>query len=433
MKKAIALSLAAVTAAGVLAGCSQPASSAAGNSAPASQAAEQTTLQWAVWDAASTAYYQPLIDAYEAKNPNVKVEMVDLGSADYQTVLATQLSGGADDLDVISIKDIPGYANLVNLEMLEPMNDLLTTDPAEFGGTIEQITTADGNFYAVPYRSDFWVVFYNKDLFDAAGVDYPTNDMTLEEYDALARQLTSGEGSEKVYGCHYHTWRSAVQLFGILDGENSIVDGSYEFLKPYYEMVLAEQKDGVCQDYATLKTSSTHYSGVFFNESVAMMNMGSWFISGLIDKTKSGENLAENWGMVKYPHPEGVEAGTTLGTITSLAINAKSSRKEAAADFINFVCGAEGAEVIAKTGTLPAVKTDAVLDEIASMEGFPQDENSKQALITAKTYLEMPMHEKSADIETVLNQAHDNIMTENATVDEGIQQMNEGVQAILNS
>ena len=114
--------------------------------------------------------------------------------------------------------------------------------------------TVDGDFYALPFIQSFWVVFYNKDLFDAAGVEYPTNDMTLEEYDALARQLTSGEGAEKVYGCHYHNWRSCVQLFGILDGKNTIVDGTYDFLQPYYEMILAQQDDGICMDYATIKT-----------------------------------------------------------------------------------------------------------------------------------------------------------------------------------
>lgn len=50
-------------------------------------------------------------------------------------------------------------------------------------------------------------------------------------------------------------------------------------------------------DYATLKTSSTHYSGVFYNNSVAMMNMGSWFISTQIEKVKSGESQATNWGL----------------------------------------------------------------------------------------------------------------------------------------
>lgn len=437
MKKLLSLALAAVLVLTLLAGCgggasSAPASTAApAASTPAAASDEPITMKWALWDIDATAYYQPLIDAYKEQNPNVTIEMVDLGSTDYQTVLATQLSGGADDLDIITVKDIPGYANLVNLGMLEPLNDYNTNDTSLYGGTIEQITV-DGNYYAVPFRSDFWVVFYNKDLFDAANVEYPTNDMTLDEYDALARQVTSGSGAEKVYGCHYHTWRSAVQLFGILDGQNTIVDGSYDFLQPYYERILAEQDEGICMDYATLKTASTHYSGVFYNNQVAMMNMGSWFIATQIEKVKDGESLAANWGIVKYPHPDGVEAGTTLGTITSLAVNSKSANKQAAADFINFVCGEEGQKVIANTGTIPAIKNDDTMAAIAGLDGFPTDDNSKEALSVVQTYLEMPLHEKSADIETVLNQAHDNIMTENVTIEEGIAEMNEGVADVLN-
>lgn len=434
MRKILSFALALVMAVGTLAGCG--ASSSSSSSAAASTAASSTaadapvTLKWAVWDIDATTYYQPLIDAYQKANPNVTIEMVDLGSTDYMTVLATQLSGGADDLDVITVKDIPGYSNLVNLGMLEPLDKLNTTDTSLYGGTIEQITV-DGSYYAVPFRSDFWVVYYNKALFDAAGVDYPTNDMTLDEYDALAREMTSGEGADKVYGCHYHTWRSAVQLFGILNGENTIVDGTYDFLKPYYERILAEQNDGICMDYATLKTSSTHYSDVFYNNQVAMMNMGSWFVATQIEKVKAGESLSTEWGIVKYPHDEGVEAGTTLGTITSLGINSKSSNKEAAADFLNFVCGESGAEIIAGTGTFPAIKTDAVVDTIASIDGFPTDDNSKEALKTVKTYLEMPMDAHAADIETVLNNAHDAIMTESETIDEGIAEMNAGVKAII--
>lgn len=147
------------------------------------------------------------------------------------TVLATQLAGSAD-LDVVTVKDIPGYANLINLDYLKPLNEVLTRDTGDFNGTIEQLTTDDGNFYAVPFRSDFWVLYYNKDLFDKAGVEYPSNDLTMEDYDALARKMTSGSGDTKVYGCHYHTWRSAASLFSILDGKNTIIDGKYDFMKP---------------------------------------------------------------------------------------------------------------------------------------------------------------------------------------------------------
>src|SRR5699024_8256270 len=196
------------------------------------------------------------------------------------------------------IKDIPGYANLINLDYLAPMNEVLTRDTADFSGTIEQLTTDDGNFYAVPFRNDFWVLFYNKDLFDAAGVPYPANDLPMEEYDALARQMTSGEGDAKVYGTHYHTWRSCVSLFSILDGENTIVDGTYDFMKPTYDLVLAQQNDGICMDYGYLKTSSLHYSAAFENQQCAMLPMGSWFIATL--QTYMAEtDTPFNWGMVK--------------------------------------------------------------------------------------------------------------------------------------
>ena len=153
MKKLLCLTLALALALTLLAGCSSassstpaqstPADSTPAQSAPAADdtpADEPVTMKWAVWDIDATAYYQPLLDAYQEVAPNVTIEMVDLGSTDYQTVLATQLSGGADDLDIITVKDIPGYANLVNLGMLEPLNDYSTTDTSLYGGTVEQIT-----------------------------------------------------------------------------------------------------------------------------------------------------------------------------------------------------------------------------------------------------------------------------------------------------
>jgi len=406
---------------------------AVGSQAPAaSNSAASVNLKWAMWDYDLTVYYKPLVAAYEAKNPGVKIECIDLGSADFMTVLSTQLSGGAD-LDVLTIKDIPGYANLVRQNRLEPLNSYIRSagiDTKVYGGTTEQITV-NNEVFALPFRSDFWLIFYNKDLFDAARVPYPTNDMTLEQYDALARRVTMGSGANKVYGAHFHTWRSAVQLFGILDGRNTIVDGSYEFLAPYYEAVLKMQDDGIVQSFATLRTSGTHYSGVFYNSQASILNMGTWFIATQIDRVKSGEATSKNWGLVKYPHPEGVPAGTTLGTITGVGVNRNSRIKDKALDFMKFICGAEGAEILANTGTIPAIMSPQVISTIASMPGFPTDANSREALNVYKTYLEMPLHERSADIELVLNEAHDAMMIKNISVQDGIRQMNERVGRVL--
>ena len=413
------------------AGNSQPAGSDGGDS----KGGETVTLNWAIWDKDSTAYWTALADEYMKTHENVKIEMTDLGSNDYMTQLATQLSGGNGELDVLSIKDIPGYANLINLEMLEPLNDVLTTPKESFNGVLEQLTDEGGKFYGIPFRSDFWVVFYNKALFDAAGVPYPTNDMTLDEYDALMRQMTSGSGAEKVYGGHYHTWRSAVSLFGILDGKQTIVDGTYDFLKPIYERVLKQQEDGVVMDYGELKTANLHYSAAFQNGTAAMVNMGSWFLATMqqYNASAAGEGYEPvNFGMVKYPHPDGAPAGSTLGTVTSLGVNKNSENKEAAFDFVNWCASAEGAAVVAATGTFPAVSTSETMDIIAATDGFPDDANSKEALTTAAVYLEMPLSNKASEIETVLNTEHDAIMTGAESVDEGIKNMNEQVQAILN-
>ncbi len=403
-------------------------------SASSETTGDVTTLNWALWDIASTVYYQPLIDAFEAEHPDIKINMVDLGSTDYSTVLGTQLSGGGSDFDVVTIKDVPGYVTLVSKGVLEPLDDLISQDGVDlskYNGITDQVTM-DGKLYELPFRSDIWVLYYNKDVFDNAGVAYPTNDMTWEEYDALARSVTDTTPGSEVYGAHYHTWRSAVQLMGILDGEHTAVDGEYEWTKPYYEMVLAQQSDGVCQDYATLKTQGLHYSDAFAQGNVGMLNMGSWFISTLIQKIQSGEYTeCSNWGMVKYPHAEGVEPGSTLATITALSIPTSAPHKDEAWEFVKFVTGEEGAQVLADTGNIPAMTNDAIVEAIASMDGFPQDDTSKEALITSHTYLEMGASSKSSEIETVLNEQHDLIMTESESVDDGIAAMNEGVQAVL--
>ena len=394
-------------------------------------AAGDVTLNWAVWDLESTAYWEAMANGYMASHPDVTIQMTDLGYTDYMTQLATQLAGGNGELDILTIKDIPGYSNLINLEMLVPMNDILTRDTADFGGVIEQLTADDGNFYAVPFRSDFWVVFYNKDMFDAAGLEYPTNDMTMEQWDQLVRDVAAATGA---YGNIYHTWRSTVTLFGILDGQNTIIDGSYDFLKPYYEMVIAEQQDAVVPDYGVQKTSNLHYSGAFQSGQAAMCNMGSWFIATMQEYNKTAaDNGVEpvNFGMVKYPHPDGVEAGTTLGTVTSLGINPYSENQEAAADFINWCVSDEGAAAIAATGTFPAVSNPDINAIIAGTEGFPDDEASVEALNTVAVYLEMPYTQYASDIETILNAEHDAIMTLSETVDEGIQNMNDQVSVIL--
>ena len=396
---------------------------------------EEVTLTWAVWDEATTTYWSALANTYMDTHKNVKIEMVDLGSSDYMTVLATELSGDGTKFDVVTIKDVPGYATLVQKNAIAPLDDYIKADGvdlAKFSGATDQVTV-NGSLYELPFRNDFWVLFYNKDIFDKAGVAYPTNDMTWADYDALARKVTDTTFGSQVYGAHYHTWRSTTGLMGVLDGKHSILDGDYAFMKDYYEMVLAQEKDGVCRSYADLKTEGLHYSAAFSNGDTAMLNMGSWFIATLMSNIASGEydaSLCGNWGIVKYPHAEGVEAGSTLGTITGLAVTSATANKDAAWDFVNWASGEEGAKVMASTGNFPAVITDDVVAQITSLPGFPTDDASKEALEVSNLYLEVPYAENVSKINSILDTYHGMIMSGECSVDEGIANMTADVQAL---
>lgn len=397
---------------------------------------ESITLKWAIWDKDITPYWVALKDEYETANPNVTIELTDLGSTDYMTVLATELSGSGSEFDVVTIKDVPGYATLVSKNTLEPLDNYISEagiDLSLYGGVDSQVRV-DGSLYELPFRNDFWILYYNKDIFDAAGVDYPTNDMTFEEYDALARKVANPTFGSQIYGTHYHTWRSAVQLFGVLDGQHSILDGSYDFFKPYYEMVLKQEDDQITRNYADLSAEGLHYSAAFSGGDVAMMNMGSWFISTMIANINSGEydaSLCGNWGLVKYPHAEGVEAGSTLGTITGLAVTSVSDQKQAAFDFVDWVSSEEGAKVMAETGNFPALMNDNISDIIAGLDGFPTDEASKEALNVSNLYLEVPYAENVSEINNILDTYHKSIMNREVSIDDGIATMKEEVGKVL--
>jgi multiple sugar transport system substrate-binding protein len=396
---------------------------------PTEAMAEPITLTMTAWDISTTPYWQAVVDAYEAQNPNVTVELVDISSAEYQDVVNIMLSGG-DETDIITIKDIPGYSAMLTRNQIIPLESYIEADKLDlsvYSGAAEELTY-EGSIYGLPFRSDIWILYYNKDLFDAAGVDYPTNDMTWDQFDQVARQMTSGSGADKVYGAHFHVWRSCVQLATVQDGENTVIATDYGYMKPMYDMVVGMQDDGIVMDYGELKAGSIHYSGVFKNEQIAMLPMGSWFIGSLIAAKDAGE-IDFDWDVAKYPHPEGVAPGTTAGTLTSLAINANSKNKEAAWDFIKFYSGPEGAKALAETGNLPAMRTPEVLEVFSSLEGVPP--GAAEALQTTTVRLELPMHPKVGTVEQILNEEHDLIMTGSVPVDEGIAEMTSRVSEAL--
>ena len=413
MKKMLSVLLAAMMLIGLLA-------------APA--LADDQVLTVVTWDATTTPYLIAQKEAFEASHPGVKIEYVDVASQDYAVKATTMLEGG-DTSDVFMIKEIDNLINWQAQGFAAPLADYIAKgyDMSGFVGT-EVNYAVDGVQYAIPFRSDFWVLFYNKDLFDAAGVDLPTNDMTWGQYAELAKKLTDKE--KDVYGTHYHTWLSAVVNWAVCGTGYTLADKKYDNLLYYYTLYQDLEDSGACMSYADLKASGLHYSAAFANGNIAMLPMGYWYVSTLIGYNKDG-TCNFNWGITAVPHADDVAAGSSFGNLTGAMINAKSENKDLAWEYISWLGGPEGAKATASVGARPAWVSEDVAEAMASVEGFPGDANSKAALIPSSVAMEWPVAEKVSDIKTIVNEEHSMIMAREVTPEEGIEEMNERVAELF--
>lgn len=387
------------------------------------------TLKFAVWDQATTVYLKPMVDAFMAKNPDITIEYVDTAANDYPDRWAVLLAGG-DTTDLISIKDMPGYAAMATRNQILDLTAYIKRinyNLGQYSGLTNEFTV-DGKLYCLPFRSDIWILYYNKDLFDKAGVPYPTNDMTWQQYFDLARRLTSGSGASKVYGAHHHTWRSTTQLATVQDGKHTVIADDYAFMKPMYELMIKAQAEGSIMDWASQRAGNLHYRSLFYNQQFAMMPMGTWQIATQIAAYAKGD-APFKWGIAKFPHPAGVPAGTTAGNFTGVAINSKSANPDTAWKFLQFFCGPEGADILVGLGQIPAGRTPEILAKIAAKEGFPA--GGAEALQTVTVRLEAPYHPKLAAIEQILNEEHELILTGGKGIDAGLADMGKRVRALL--
>lgn len=432
--------MAATMVVGMLAGCGgKEASSTAGTSAAAQTApsevakptGENVTIKVALWDYSNLEYHKTLVSSFEKVYPNIKVEVVEFTADEYDNVIVTQL-GGKQDFDVVFTKGTPALSALIKQGHIYALDEYIASDTSfnkdNYSGLVDALGL-DGKTYALPFRYDNNMIFYNKDLFDQAGVEYPQDGMTMAEYHELAAKMTSGEGNDKIYGAHVHTWASNVYQYPNRTEAFSAIDPTtYEALIPYYDEILAMQDEGIVQDYGALKASNIHYSGVFYNQQAAMLQMGSWYINMLC------ENVSDfNWGVCSIPNNEGMSNENSIGGVTPVSIGAYAKHPAEAWQFISYVCGEEGAKVLAECGIVPGYSSEAIgqiFDAIP--ERFPNaPEGLSKYLSCGKNVLEMPMHPKGKEIDNLLTEQHSAIMTKSVTAEEGVQQLIERVNEVL--
>ncbi|MEV0148384.1 MULTISPECIES: sugar ABC transporter substrate-binding protein [unclassified Nonomuraea] len=387
------------------------------------------TLSVTVWNMAKTPEFKAMFDAFEQANPGIKIKPVDILADDYADKITTMLAGG-DHTDVITMKNVTDYSRYSSRGQLAEVTDLAKTPDA---ATLAGLDAYDvgGKYYALPYRQDFWLLYYNKKLFDQAGVKYP-GALTWDEYAKLAQQLTKEEGGKKVYGTYHHTWRSVVQAIAAAQTGGDQLGGDYSFFADQYATALSMQKAGATLDFGTASAQKSDYKTLFETGATAMLPMGTWYIAAILDAKAAGKTDVD-WAIAPMPQRPGATGVTTFGSPTAFAVNKKAEHADAAKKFVQFAAGKAGAEAISKVGVVPALKSPEITEAYFKLKGMPTDETSKKAFQPDKVMLEMPVSDKTADVDTILKEEHELIMVGEKSAADGIREMSERVKSeVLN-
>ena len=125
-----------------------------------------------------------MVAAFEAENPNIKVEVETIGYDDYFTQMQTRVAGGtAPDCYELNIENFAAYANKGLLA------EISGVDVSGLNDTALNAFNVGGKQYGLPESFSNVVLIYNKDLFDQAGVAYPTADWTQADLQVAAEAI----------------------------------------------------------------------------------------------------------------------------------------------------------------------------------------------------------------------------------------------------
>jgi multiple sugar transport system substrate-binding protein len=157
-------------------------------------------------DPAELAAYQKLVAAFEARYPGIQVELRHVASqGDYQKQLVTAFSAGAEpDVMLLNYRRFLQFAARGGLEPVGPYLD--KSQALQAADLYPQALEAfqwDGKTWCVPQNISSLVIYYNRGLFDAAGLSYPAAGWTWDDFLRTARALTrdlDGDGQIDQYG-----------------------------------------------------------------------------------------------------------------------------------------------------------------------------------------------------------------------------------------
>ncbi|MDR2566592.1 MAG: sugar ABC transporter substrate-binding protein [Bifidobacteriaceae bacterium] len=338
-KPIITLAAATCLATALLAGCT----SDTGTNTP-SDGGGKTVVTMATWNDNITP---EMVDAFEKANTDIDLQVTSYDSDTYSEKVTTMIAGNtAPDILHLYETDAIRLAS----SSLEPLDSYLsggTLTSDAFIPAVADLAAKMGGTYGIPWCYADQVLFYNKDLFDAAKVEYPTADWKWEDFRAAAKKLTSGEGNGKQFGADAFSfagmWYSLAGQAGdgVIDGDGKLVLG--DGMKKAVDFI--NTLTNVDQSMAAPSASGTDVTDLFSAGKAAMTLNGSW---GVLTYRET----EANWDMV--PMPADLVDYTSLHT-GFYTISKTSQVKDAAWKFIEFMMGDEGQQLTSIGTSNPSV------------------------------------------------------------------------------
>lgn len=344
-KKVAAVLMATVMACGLLAGCG---SSKKEESKDSDKKAKINICTWnePTKDEELNMYVQC------EKATGVDVEVTVIPESDYSSKLNQMVATGDDSIDVYILweNDLVNFAKSGGVVPLDDYLSKSDIDTKDFVDTVSQLSEGLGGTYGLPWGVATEILYYNQDMFDAAGIPYPTNDWKYEDFLAAAEKLTQKEGDNtSVYGCalpNIQTWWAGIgmagdQIFDAESGEMVIGDGAEAFVSDCTDMV----SKGIMPE------PSSDTADFFASGKAAMAWAGSW------NMATYGDDLGFNWDIATLPTKD--VKYNTLHT-GFYAINAKSNNADDAWKVIDYLMSKEGQTINSKaSGNMSALKSIA--------------------------------------------------------------------------
>lgn len=308
-------------------------------------AQEKVTITYGIWDSRQEPGLRQIADDFEKANPNIKVDIQVTGWDEYWTMLEAAATGGAlPDVFWMHSNEIYKYAvNDMLLEM-DAMIEQDSVDLSKFPKGLVEIYHINDKQYALPKDFDTIALWYNKKMFDEAGLQYPNETWTWDDLKEAAKKLTKEDKSQ--YGI-------TTQLVN--------QEGYYNYVYSNGGTILTEERKSGYDDPKTIEALEFYFSFVheglspmsykdgdsraFLENGVAAMGtFGSWQLSAFL----ANDYLRENFDVAALPMKDGKRVSIYNGLGNAIAAN--TAHKDEAWKFVAYLSSKEAQEKAAELG-----------------------------------------------------------------------------------